>query len=261
MVTIIKVWVPVVAGFLSFILCLPIFAAEPTAPAAETKLQGIAVFDLEPINGVSADLAKLLTESLLTRLNKSRYFESVVGGSDIRAMLDMEQQKQVLGCGNEQCLAELGGALGVPLMMNPTLGLVGGRFVLNLKVIAVEEAKAKARAEGVFDNEGDLLSGLPKVVDELLAEMGGKHPSVAEPGLKRNGPLKWIGIGSTLTGVVAAAYGFSQAQEAYEAQLRAPTDFERDRHEKDGDSAQAVGLVGSAVLVGGLVVWGLSLIM
>jgi len=241
-------------------------AVEPTAAVAKPKPQGIAVFDLEPVNGVSADLAKLLTESLLTRLAKSRRFASVVGGSDIRAMLDMEQQKQVLGCGNEQCLAELGGALGVPLMMNPTLGLVGGRYVLNLKVIAVEEAKAKARAEGVFDNEGDLLSGLPSVVEELLAEMGGKAPAIAKPKPRSNAPLKWVGVGTALTGVVAAAYGFSQVQASEDAKdqrlpngrLRTPNELaELDAVKK---SMQTVGLIGSTMLVGGLVAWGLSLI-
>ena len=79
---------------LNVLLLMPLIAAEPAAAEAEAKPQGIAVFDLEPVNGVSAGLAKLLTESLLTRLNASRRFASVVGGSDIRAMLDMEQQNK-----------------------------------------------------------------------------------------------------------------------------------------------------------------------
>jgi len=202
---------------LNLFLLMPLIAAEPAAVDAEAKPQGIAVFDLEPVNGVSAGLAKLLTESLLTRLNASRRFASVVGGSDIRAMLDMEQQKQVLGCGDEACLAELGGALGVPLMMNPTLGLVGKRFVLNLKVIAVEEAKAKARVEGVFESEGDILNGLPKLVDQLLAQLAGDLPPVAAPVSPRHQLMTRVGTGVSLVGALGIAYGFYVAKQAEDA--------------------------------------------
>jgi hypothetical protein len=202
---------------LNVLLLMPLIAAEPAAAEAEAKPQGIAVFDLEPVNGVSAGLAKLLTESLLTRLNASRRFASVVGGSDIRAMLDMEQQKQVLGCGDEECLAELGGALGVPLMMNPTLGLVGKRFVLNLKVIAVEEAKAKARVEGVFESEGDILNGLPKLVDQLLAQLAGDLPPVAAPVSTRRRLMTRVGAGVSLVGALGIAYGFYAAKQAEDA--------------------------------------------
>ena len=188
-------------------------AQEAEKPPEKVEKPGLAVFDLEPVNGVSPGLAKLLTESLLTRLNRSRRFSSVVGGSDIRAMLDMEQQKQVLGCDDEACLAELGGALGVPLMINPTLGRIGDRFILNLKVLAVEEAKVKARTEGVFSSEGDVLNGLPGLVDELLAELGGALPSVAEV-KKPMRTIDKIGIGVSLTGAVAVAYGFWAAQAA-----------------------------------------------
>ena len=65
--------------------------AAPPVDAPEKP--GVAVFDIEAMNGVSPGLAKLLTESLLTRLNRSRRFGSVIGGSDIRAMLDMEQKE------------------------------------------------------------------------------------------------------------------------------------------------------------------------
>ncbi len=199
-----------------------IFVGLATAPVsaepeAKTEQPGIALFDLEPVNGVSAGLAKLLTESLLTRLNASRRFSSVIGGSDIRAMLDMEQQKQVLGCADESCLAELGGALGVPLMVNPTLGLVGGKFLINLKVLAVEEAKVKARTEGVFDSEGDLLNGLPGLVDQLLAELSGDLPPAVPAVSKRVRVIQHVGSGLSVLGAIAVGYGFYIAKTAGDA--------------------------------------------
>ena len=197
--------------------------AAPPVDAPEKP--GVAVFDIEAMNGVSPGLAKLLTESLLTRLNRSRRFGSVIGGSDIRAMLDMEQQKQALGCADEACLAELGGALGVPLMITPTFGVIGDRFLLNMKVLAVEEARVKARAEGIFKSEGDVLNGLPALVDEMLKELADAVPSVAAAPKTPMRLIDKVGLGVSLSGAAAVAYGFWAAQSAANA-LPAPERME-----------------------------------
>ena len=41
-------------------------------------------------------------------------------------MLSMEQQKQALGCDDDSCLAQLGGALGVPYLFSADVGALGG---------------------------------------------------------------------------------------------------------------------------------------
>ena len=105
----------------------------------------------------------------------------------------------------------------MPLMMNPTLGLVGKRFVLNLKVIAVEEAKAKARVEGVFESEGDILNGLPKLVDQLLAQLAGDLPLIPPTVSPRRRLLTRVGTGVSLVGALGIAYGFYAAKQAEDA--------------------------------------------
>ena len=68
-------------------------------------------------------------------------------------MVDMEQQKAALGCDDTNCLAELGGALGVPYLIDSSLSKVGGQFVLTLKILAVEDAKVAVSKVAMVKDE------------------------------------------------------------------------------------------------------------
>ena len=107
----------------------------------------LAMMDMKAVHGVEDSLAAVLNESFLVALKNSGKLGNVVGGSDLRAMLDLEQQKQALGCGDDGCLAELGGALGVPYLFYTRLAKVGSKYVMHYKVMAVEEAKVAPRHE------------------------------------------------------------------------------------------------------------------
>ena len=89
------------------VLCLLLAA---NAPAAAPAKPGVAVTEVRAIHGIEPSLAQVLNEVLLARLKESGVFSSVIGGSDIAAMVDIEQQKAALGCDDTNCLAELGGA-------------------------------------------------------------------------------------------------------------------------------------------------------
>ena len=101
--------------------------------AATTNKPGVAAMDIAAKEGVRPSVASLLSDAILSRLKESGYFGSVLGSSDIEAMLDLEQQKAALACGENNCLAELGGALGVPYLLTAALGGVGGKIMLNIK--------------------------------------------------------------------------------------------------------------------------------
>ena len=40
----------------------------------------------------------MLNESVLERLSRSKQFGTVIGGSDLREMMSLEEQKAALGC-------------------------------------------------------------------------------------------------------------------------------------------------------------------
>jgi hypothetical protein len=64
-------------------------------------LPGDTAYKASEIRIVNAFLAKDL---------RDRGFD-VVTAADIAAVLGVERQKQILGCGNDSCLAELGGVI------------------------------------------------------------------------------------------------------------------------------------------------------
>jgi hypothetical protein len=126
-------------------------------------------------------VAELLNEMILVRLKSLDRFSSVVGGSDMAAMIDMEAQKQALGCNEDSCLAELGGALGVPYMLNASIGKMGSLIVVTLKVIAVEEAKVEVRELLRAADEGALANGIDGLVDKaVLALLGAAQKTGSE---------------------------------------------------------------------------------
>ena len=146
----------------------PAAAAETDAVEEEEERPGLAVMDMEVKAGFDEGVASMLNENMLGIINDSGVFGNVISGSDMRSMLDLEQQKAALGCEEDSCIAQLGGALGVPYMFSSSIGSFAGKFLLNVKIVAVDEAKVLARANAVLEDESALLSGLPDLVNEAL---------------------------------------------------------------------------------------------
>ena len=144
-----------------------VLLSAPPSPTLERP--GVAVLEMKAIAGVDRDLARLVNEVLLARVGMSGVFGNVIGSSDIEEMISLEQQKAILGCEEESCIAQLGGALGVPLMMVPVLGRVGGNYVITLKLTDVEAAQVLVRQILVVPKEQDLTKGMEWVVKATLA--------------------------------------------------------------------------------------------
>ena len=191
------------------LLWVPIDDVRAADASDQAKDTGLAVMDLVAISGVPQGLDQLLNEALLTRLKKSGRFRTILSSSDMRDLLDLEQQKTVLGCDASNCLIELGGALGVPYLLVPTLGRLGERYLLQAKVLMVEEARVVARAQVTTTDYKQLLDVIDKVSEELIAQTFGE----ALPSLGRK-RMRWAGMATVGLGLVGSAYGYWQgAQE------------------------------------------------
>ena len=122
-----------------------------TAAPSPHKIK-LAVLDTEDVSGTEAPRARLLTQVLVGELPKQGRFE-VISSAEIKNVLGFERQKQLLGCSEDsQCLAELGGALGVDYLISGQLGRLGKRYRLDLRLI-------DARRSRVVASEGDFLEG------------------------------------------------------------------------------------------------------
>jgi hypothetical protein len=249
---------------MTFLLASLLLAAGPEAP-------DLAMMDMKAVHGVEDSLAAVLNESFLVALKNSGRLGSVFGGSDLRAMLDLEQQKQALGCGDDGCLAELGGALGVPYLFYTSLATVGSKYIMHYKVMAVEDAKVVARGMKVAKSEDELLEIPQLLVDQAMSSMfqslpkaaGSEKPvppKTATPS-KPGKPIKWsrwAGVGLSLAGAGTAFVGrgqFNEAKEVFRA-VSEPRTHHFATYNEASKSANILWLggLGAAVVGAGLAV-------
>ncbi len=95
---------------------------------------------------------------------------SAIGMTEIRDMLGFERQRQMLGCSSDDnCLAEIGGALGVDELVAIELVLVGKTYALTAKRMDMRRARViqsssrqldKRDGEELLNVVGPLIQGL-----------------------------------------------------------------------------------------------------
>jgi TolB-like protein len=134
------------------------------APAAKAfslptgRLRSFAVLDLVA-SGVPSTSARNLTQILMVELEQIEG-ASVVGRDDIKAMLELETHKQMVGCADDTaCVAEIGAALGVEYLVAGTVGKVADTYVISLRLIAPNEARVENRVTEAFVGREDQLVG------------------------------------------------------------------------------------------------------
>ncbi len=137
---------------------------------ASTAMAGkgaVAVLDIQG-TGISKELLPTLTEILTVEIDQLGLYK-VIAGRDVQAMLGFERQKDVLGCTDAACLAEIGGALGVERIVASHIGMVGSTYVVNIKLINIRMADTEGRVYETVRGEVDtLIETIRKSVRKLL---------------------------------------------------------------------------------------------
>ncbi len=237
-------------------------AALATEPGA---LQKVAVLDVQAPESHEA-LVPVLTEVLSTELGSSGRFTSVVAGRDIKAMLSFEERKQILGCTDDSCIAEIGGALGADRIVVSSVNKVGTGWVLTLKLIDIVEARTEARVyETIEGSEARLVTAMPRAVGALLGRPKPAQPApasrlatTAERPLPV-GPIALLAVGAAGLGV-GLGFGVS-AKSHYDAALSAQ-EVGSQRRISSGQTHQSIANlafgVSAAAAVGGALWWWLG---
>jgi hypothetical protein len=147
--------------------------------ARSGKAMKIALLPLTVLGGVSKETAQLLGDALAGELRR-RPGISVLTQSDVAALLGVEKTRQMLGCTESGCVAEIGGALGADRVVHGSVGRIGESLVVNLSALDPRRAAAAAsvseRLRGVGGEE-TFLDVLPSLADELLAEGDARAPA------------------------------------------------------------------------------------
>jgi hypothetical protein len=146
-------------------LALMILAASPVP-------KQVAVLQMQVEGGLDAVIGNQLTARIAETVGK-RQGHSVIAPDDIRALLEQESRKQLLGCTEESCLAEIAGALGVEAIVSGRVSKIEGGFAVSLSLVDARGARALAHVNETWRGESiALLELVVPMIDKLFAPKG-----------------------------------------------------------------------------------------
>jgi hypothetical protein len=147
------------------------------AGARSGRAMKIALLPFAALGGVSKETAQLLGDALAGELRR-RPGISVLTQADVAALLGVEKTRQMLGCTESGCVAEIGGALGADRVVHGSVGRIGESLVVNLSALDPKRATAAASVSERLRGAGEeaFLDALPSVADALLAEGDTRRP-------------------------------------------------------------------------------------
>jgi hypothetical protein len=152
---------------------------------ADGKSTSLAVLDLVPA-GVTEQAAVNLTQVLSSELRRAEG-TSVVSRDDIRAMLQVQEDKDRLGCAEASCLAEIGGALGVERLVAGSVGRLAESYVVSLRLISVSGSRVDNRVVETFAGTEDQLMGAVRHAGRRLLGMETPEPGALSVGTTERG--------------------------------------------------------------------------
>jgi hypothetical protein len=146
------------------ILPLLAFLAVARTSAADS---GQLVVPTLQTSGIDAAVAPVLTELVLEAL-LTRHGLHALGPADMKDLLNTEQQRQLAGCDQSRCMAELAGALGAAKIVSGVVGRLGDAYVVSLKLVDSENAQVLSRASRRFQKIEEASEVIGPLTDELL---------------------------------------------------------------------------------------------
>jgi hypothetical protein len=211
---------------------LGLHAAASPARAAELGPEvKIGVLDVRTAGSVDPASVAALLSLIASEATHSQ--ATVVSGADLQALIGLETQKQLAGCGDGSCLAQVGGALGVDYLLVSEVGEVGGRWLLTTTLLDVTKATALRRVTKVAKTVGELVDVAGAAVAETVAVLAPvapapaaaspatttagaaapTGPAVSTPGVEptpsasRRGPMRLVGSSALGVGGIALLSG------------------------------------------------------
>jgi len=170
----------------------PSLAAEPApapplpagpAKGAKPLRTSMALVSVTRGEGLSDRTASTIEEVLLNALQESGHF-SVVGRSDINAVLTLEAQQQAAGCQEDsECMAKIAGALGVDLVATAAVGRLGTMTVLSFKVINVRTVALVVRAQESMRSDDQIPAAAALIAWKTVKAVWPDAPDVKPPEL------------------------------------------------------------------------------
>ena len=258
----------VFTGLLIFFLAIATVSGQEDKPI-------ITVLDLS-----TEDVSKSEMGVIINRLSSALF------QTDKYTVIDVSQRQQILkemefslsGCSDESCMLEVGKMLSAESIVVGSLGRIGDRIAVSVKMLETETGKTLSTADETYNDINELVDGVPLLAAKLaglkdntfLIEKAEEKPSVKKI-------LAWSSLG---TGVISAGVGtyliavavplittYQDAYDAYES-AAAGDDFDALRTARDeawqaAEDGKAEGKLTAGIILGsaGLALGGVSALL
>jgi len=239
---------------------LPLAAAGAATQAERPKL---AILEVKAGQGLPPSAGGTLTA--IQTADAARCGFEGVSQADISAMLAFQKQRQMLGCTDEGCLAEIGGALGAQYVLSGEAARVGSRDHLSLTLLDARRAKVIGRSAG-FSAAGDdelavaAQQRLRELVLQERPDLAAHMPPVVSPAQQRlqgRRTAAWwtLGAGGALLagGAVTGLLARSQASDLKGAWQQPDYQSRYDAQRRTAHVADV--LLGAGAITGGVGAW------
>jgi len=129
---------------------LPLMLAlQAQVAALSTEPPSIAVLALRPAAAADEPLARMLSAALTEGVAAAAKGSRVLGEAELKAMVSVEATKQLMGCNDESCVADLSKALKTDRVVAGEVGVVGSEAMVFLSLIDPAQVAVVARASRV----------------------------------------------------------------------------------------------------------------
>jgi len=126
---------------------------------------------LRPIGAMERGRSEMLGHLLLAQLDAVNGL-SPFCQADLEALLAVEKQKDVIGCDDQTCMSELGGALGSDFVLYGSVGRLSTSYELSVTVVAAHSTTVAARlARVVPEQDAQLEAAVGDAVAELVERL------------------------------------------------------------------------------------------
>lgn len=187
----------------------------------------------------------------------------VVTRTQVAALIGLERQRQLLGCGDESssCAVELAGALGTDGLMLGDVAKVGDQYRISVRIISAKNGEKLSSAVVTGSSEDTILDAFRGAAARIAAETKARargEASTSSVGVtsERSGTKRffWIPAAVGALGLGAGAFAYVQAKSRHDELRSSPSLVEPapSRLRNEGQSFQTLSLVGIAVGVAGL---------
>lgn len=146
------------------------------APPADKR---IAVMEMVVEGGADPVIGRQLTNRLAEAL-AARPKTKVIAPDDVRALLEKEAQRQLLGCSDERCLAEIGGALGADVLVQGRVSKIDNGYAISLALVDATKADSLGRVNETWQGEPLGLLELVGPMIERAFEPNAPHVGAIE---------------------------------------------------------------------------------